>query len=261
MVSDRDPEAVAHARAALGRDGRCTVWHARLSELPERLEAAGLAGKVDGLLADLGVSSPQLDDPARGFAFRGTGPLDMRMDPSAGEPAADLLHRLSVRELAALLRRFGEERSARRVAEAVAAAREAGTPVRTTGELAALVEEVLAWPEPGRHPATRTFQALRIAVNDELGELDAFLERAVDLLAPGGRLAVISFHSLEDRRVKRAIRNASRVGDLPPSVPVAPAGLRPRLKPLGRGERPTAQEVAENPRARSAVLRVAERLP
>ncbi len=261
IVADRDPTAVAHAAGALGSDPRCTVWRARLSELPSRLEDAGLAGRIDGLLADLGVSSPQLDDPERGFGFRRDGPLDMRMDQSAGESAADLLQRLPARELAGVLRRYGEERSARRIAEAVVAAREAGEPVRTTGELAALVEGVLGRPEPGKHPATRTFQALRIAVNDELGELDAFLDRVVGLLAPGGRLAVISFHSLEDRRVKRAIRNASRVGDLPPSVPVAPDRLRPRLKQLGRGERPTEREVAENPRARSAVFRLAERLP
>ncbi|MCG5527467.1 MULTISPECIES: 16S rRNA (cytosine(1402)-N(4))-methyltransferase RsmH [Halorhodospira] len=259
-VADRDPEALAHARETLSDDPRCTVLGAELADLPRMLSGYGLTAGIDGLLADLGISSPQVDNPDRGFSFQRDGPLDMRMDPSSGESAAALLERLSVREIAGILRQLGEERHAGRIARAVVAAREAGEPPRTTLALARLVEQAVPRREPGRHPATRTFQALRIAVNDELGQLDRFLDGAIDLLAPGGRLAVIAFHSLEDRRVKRFIRRASSVGDLPPSVPVPPEGCQPRLRPLGRDLRAGDDEVAGNPRARSAVLRVAERL-
>ncbi|WP_420827068.1 16S rRNA (cytosine(1402)-N(4))-methyltransferase RsmH [Halorhodospira neutriphila] len=262
IAADRDPEALEYAREHLGGDPRCRVLRARLAELPERLRQWGLAGEIDGLLVDLGVSSPQLEAPGRGFSFRHDGPLDMRMDPEAGEPAAQLLQRLSVRELAGLLRRYGEERQAGRIAKAIVAEREAGRPLQRTRALAELVDRVVGGRAPGRHhPATKTFQALRIAVNDELGELDRLLEGVIDLLRPGGRLAAISFHSLEDRRVKRFIRDASSVGDLPPGVPIPPEGRRPRLRPIGGAQRAGAAERDANPRARSAVLRVAERLP
>ncbi len=259
-VADRDPEAVAHARETLADDPRCTVVPAELADLPRLLAEQGLAARIDGLLADLGISSPQVDNPERGFSFQRDGPLDMRMDPTTGESAAALLERLDAREIAGMLRRLGEERHAGRIARAIVAAREAGDPPATTRALARLVEQAVPRREPGRHPATRTFQALRIAVNDELGQLDRFLDGAIDLLAPGGRLAVIAFHSLEDRRVKRFIRRASTVGDLPPSVPVPPEGCQPRLRALGRDVRAGDDEVAGNPRARSAVLRAAERL-
>ncbi len=261
IVADRDPEAVDHARQVLGADPRCTVLHSDLAGLPTALARAGVAGAVDGLLADLGISSPQVDSPERGFSFQRDGPLDMRMDPGTGESAAGLLARASVRELGGILRRLGEERHANRIARAIVAARDAGELPRTTHELARLVERAVPRREPGRHPATRTFQALRIAVNDELGQLGHFLEGAIDLLHPGGRLAVIAFHSLEDRRVKRFIRRSASVGDLPPSVPVPPEGCQPRLRTVGRPVQADAEEVSGNRRARSAVLRTAERLP
>ena len=261
LVADRDPEAVAHAEAHLAPDPRCTVLACELAELPGRLEAEGRHGAVDGILADLGMSSPQVDDPQRGFSFQREGPLDMRMDPTRGETAAELLQRLSTRELTRLLRELGEERQAGRIARAVAEACRAGRPPATTRELADLVAGAGVRREPGRHPATRTFQALRIAVNDELGQIDRFLDGVVDLLRPGGRLAVIAFHSLEDRRIKRFIRRAASVGDLPPSVPVPPEGCEPRLRSLGKPVTADEAEAAANPRARSAVLRSAERLP
>ncbi|MBK1735597.1 16S rRNA (cytosine(1402)-N(4))-methyltransferase [Halorhodospira abdelmalekii] len=260
IVADRDPEAIAHARHHFADRPRCHVVQARLGELPEVLQSRGWAGRVAGVLVDLGVSSPQLDDAVRGFSFRHDGPLDMRMDPESGISAAELLQQLSQRELARILRRYGEEPQAGRIARAVVAAREAGAPPLRTRDLVALIEEAGVRGTPGRHAATRTFQALRIAVNDELGELERFLAGVIELLEPGGRLAVIAFHSLEDRLVKRFIRDASRVGDLPPSVPVVPVDLRPRLRPLGRARRADVAEVAANPRSRSAVLRLAERL-
>lgn len=258
---DRDPAAIALARARYGDDPRCHICQISFARARERLLEAGLGGRIDGFLLDLGVSSPQLDDPARGFSFLREGPLDMRMDNTTGDTAAALLARASGRELARILREYGEERHAGRIARAVVVAREAGALPDTTTALAALVERVVPGREPGKHPATRTFQALRIAVNGELGELERFLGGVVELLAAGGRLVVISFHSLEDRLVKRFMRDRSRVGDLPPGVPVAPPELQPVLRLIGRRARPEAAEVAANPRARSAVMRVAERLP
>lgn len=260
IVADRDPEAIAHAQAELGGDQRCVVFHSNLADLPQLLFEHGVSGIAAGVLADLGVSSPQLGSASRGFSFQYDGPLDMRMDPQRGESAAQLLARLSQHEITRILRNYGEERQASRIARAIIRAREDGRLPCTTTQLAELVDEVVVAREPGRHAATRTFQALRIAVNDELNQLDSFLSASIDLLKPGGRLAVIAFHSLEDRRVKRFIRNASRAGDLPPAVPVVPEGLRPRLRPLDRGRRPEDDEIATNRRARSAVLRVAEKL-
>jgi 16S rRNA (cytosine1402-N4)-methyltransferase len=211
-------------------------------------------------LLDLGVSSPQLDSPARGFSFASDGPLDMRMDPGQGESAAQWLARADQDEIAVVLRDLGEERFAGPVARAIVAAR-AETPIVTTRQLAELVARAVRTREPGKHPATRTFQALRIRVNDELGELERALERVCDLLAPGGRLAAISFHSLEDRIVKRFVRRESRGPELPKRLPVTASETRGRLQAVGKPVRPTAAEVAANPRARSAILRVAERLP
>jgi 16S rRNA (cytosine1402-N4)-methyltransferase len=217
-------------------------------------------GRVDGLLLDLGVSSPQLDDAARGFSFQSEGPLDMRMDSSAGESAAEWLARATEADIVRVLFEYGEERFARRIAKAVVARREESPPA-TTAELAELVAASVPTRERGKHPATRTFQALRIHINKELDELDEVLIQAVRVLAPGGRLCVISFHSLEDRRVKRFMRDHSR----PPQPPKgAPRGLPvqappPLLRTIGKAVRADLDEVNRNPRARSAVLRIAER--
>jgi 16S rRNA (cytosine1402-N4)-methyltransferase len=253
LAFDRDPQAVAAAASIA--DARFAIVHASFAQLRGELEARGI-DRVQGVLLDLGVSSPQLDDPGRGFSFRFDAPLDMRMDTSRGETAADFLRRADEREIERVLRELGEERAARPIAKAVVARREAGVPVGRTGELAALVARAVRSREAGQAPATRTFQALRIHVNGELEALDVGLEAALAVLAPGGRLVVISFHSLEDRRVKAFIARESR--DAPDRrAPFAPA--RPqRLLDCGR-TRPAPSEVAANPRARSAVMRVAER--
>ncbi len=258
LAMDRDPDAVAAGMRI--EDRRFVIERGSFADMGDMLEKRGLLGAVDGILLDLGVSSPQLDDPARGFSFQHDGPLDMRMDPDSGEPAAAWLAHASAQEIADVLWRFGEERHSRRIARAVVAAR-AEAPVATTARLAAIVSAAVPRREPGKHPATRTFQALRIQVNGELEALPCALAASVPALAPGGRLAVISFHSLEDRIVKRFMRDLSRPrDDLPPDLPVrdvAPAAL---LCLVGKPRRPGPDEVATNPRARSAVLRVAERL-
>lgn len=260
LALDRDPAAAASAHERFGADPRFGFVQCRFSRLEAQAAAYGVLGKLAGVLLDLGVSSPQLDDPARGFSFSHDGPLDMRMDPEFGLSAAAWLARVSEAELARVLAEWGEERFYRRVARALIAARRQA-PITTTGRLAALAAAAVSSREPGRHPATRTFQAIRIAVNDELGELQAALDQAVQALAPGGRLAVISFHSLEDRMVKRFMRAQAHGQEAPLDLPVRgePSGATLRLS--GRPIRPGAAEIAANPRARSAVLRVAERLP
>jgi 16S rRNA (cytosine1402-N4)-methyltransferase len=247
---DRDPAALEAARLVLQPFGeRVTLVHARFSQAREVLERLGMV-PVDGFLIDLGVSSPQLDRPERGFSFRNDGPLDMRMDPTSGETAADLLRRVDEEELADIIRDYGEERHAGRVARAIVDARRAGD-LDTTGKLAALVARAIPRHEYGKNPATRTFQALRIAVNQELDELERFLSVAADCLRPGGRLCVIAFHSLEDRIVKRRFRAlAGRDGG-------GPAVLRILTKHVVQA---SGAERARNPRARSAHLRAAERL-
>jgi len=212
------------------------------------------------VLFDLGVSSPQLDDPRRGFSFRADGPLDMRMDPTHGEPVSAWLARAGIDEIRQVIATFGEERFARRVAQAIVAARRS-EPLTRTAQLAALVAGAVRTREPGKHPATRTFQALRMFINDELGQLELGLNGAFEALAPGGRLAVISFHSLEDRVVKRFMQRESQVDPALRALAVVPASARPRLKLIGRKQRPAESELARNPRARSALLRVAEKLP
>ena len=254
IAFDRDPQAVASARASLA-DSRFEVVHANFGEMRDELVARGIT-HVHGVLLDLGVSSPQLDDPARGFSFRFDAPLDMRMDTTRGETAADFLARADERTLTQVIRDHGEERFALQIAKAIVARREGGSPVRTTGELAALVARAVKTREPGQDPATRTFQALRIFVNAELEALEQGLSAALELLAPHGRLVVISFHSGEDRIVKTFIVRESR--DVPDRrAPMAPPKAM-RLQALGR-VKPSAAEVAANPRARSAVMRVAER--
>ncbi|MEC5397763.1 16S rRNA (cytosine(1402)-N(4))-methyltransferase RsmH [Uliginosibacterium sp. H1] len=256
VAFDRDPQAIA-AGQALG-DERLRLVHEPFSAMDEALDAAGI-GQVDGVLMDLGVSSPQLDDPSRGMSFRFDAPLDMRMDPTRGESAADWLARASVAEITTVVREYGEERFAYAIAKAVATARQ-GRAVATTGQLAAIVEAAVRTREPGQHPATRTFQAVRIFVNRELEELSLTLPQAARRLKPGGRLVVIAFHSLEDRIVKRFMRDHARPPALPRGLPIRESERpRPPLTLEGDAIRPSAAEVSANPRARSAIMRVAVR--
>ena len=256
IAFDRDPAAIA-AGQALG-DARLTLVHSAFSALDEALEELGVA-QVDGVLLDLGVSSPQLDDAARGMSFRFDAPLDMRMDTSRGQTVAQWLAEASVDQITEVIRNYGEERFAYAVAKAIADARTGGA-VATTGQLAAIVEKAVRTREPGQHPATRTFQAFRIFINQELEELTRVLPVCVRRLRTDGRLAVISFHSLEDRIVKRFMRDESRPPVLPARLPIRAADLpQPRLRLIGKAMRPGAAEVSANARARSAVLRVAER--
>jgi len=252
LLMDRDPEAVAVARLEFDADPRVAIRHANFATMAQWDEAHGL----DGVLLDLGVSSPQLDDAARGFSFQGEGPLDMRMDPTRGPSAAEWLAGAAEAEIAEVLWRYGEERMSRRIARAIVE-RRASRPLASTAELADLVARAIGYRERSKHPATRTFQALRIHINDELGSLPAGLEAALAGLRPGGRLAVISFHSLEDRIVKQFIRGepAPPVRRGLPPPPVVPSPLRA----IGKARFATAVETAANPRARSAVLRVAEK--
>jgi 16S rRNA (cytosine1402-N4)-methyltransferase len=254
---DRDPEAVAAASTGGTRvdDPRFSIHHANFTEISQQLAAIGVPA-VDGVLLDLGVSSPQIDNPARGFSFRFDGPLDMRMDPTRGESAADFLARADERDIAEVIRDYGEERFAVSIAKALVARRESGQPVRSTLELSQLVARSVRTREAGQDPATRTFQALRIFVNAELEALQQVLSETLILLKPQGRLAVIAFHSLEDRIVKTFIARESR-SEFDRRAPFA--APRPvRLNALAR-IKPSAEEIAANPRSRSAILRVAER--
>lgn len=253
IAIDRDPEAIAAAKAI--DDPRFSICHSGFADMAAQLAELGIH-QVDGVLLDLGVSSPQIDNPARGFSFRFEGPLDMRMDTTRGMSAADFLAGADEREIARVIRDYGEERFAGQIAKAVVARRETGAPLTRTDELRELVARTVKTREPGQDPATRTFQALRIHVNGELEELEQGLNAALRLLAPGGRLSVISFHSLEDRRVKQFIAAHSKA-EFDRRAPFAPPPAL-ALKALGR-IMPSAAEVAANPRSRSAVLRVAER--
>ncbi|MDQ3027812.1 MAG: 16S rRNA (cytosine(1402)-N(4))-methyltransferase RsmH [Pseudomonadota bacterium] len=255
LALDQDP--AAHADRAL-EDPRLELIHARFSTMTRQLAARGIQ-QVAGVLLDLGVSSPQLDEGRRGFSFAREGPLDMRMDTSRGETAAEWLNRADEEDIREVIRNHGEERFAKAVAAAIVDARGL-EPFRTTGQLAAVVGRAVRTREPGQHPATRTFQAVRIHVNQELEELEVTLPQAADLLEPGGRMAVISFHSLEDRRVKNFIRARSTGDTLPKGVPVRERDLPPaQLRPIGKAVKPGEAEVRRNPRARSAILRVAEK--
>lgn len=259
LALDRDPDAARWAAQQFGDDPRFTFIQTPFRRLATVLKEQGCLGQVNGILLDLGVSSPQLDDAERGFSFRRHGPLDMRMDPLAGVSAADWLNRIGEAALDQVLVEYGEERFHRRVARAIVSARQQ-TLLTTTTQLATLVAAVVPTREPGRHPATRTFQAIRIAVNDELGELQAALPQAVPALAAGGRLAVISFHSLEDRMVKQFLREQAKGRELPLGLPVMGKPEGQTLRLIGRAIRPGAAEAAANPRAHSATLRIAERL-
>jgi 16S rRNA (cytosine1402-N4)-methyltransferase len=255
IAMDRDPQAVAAGESIA--DARFGIVHARFSELERTLAGLGI-GLVDGMLFDLGVSSPQFDDPARGFSFRRDGPLDMRMDPSSGAGVADWLATAAEAEIREAIRTYGEERFAQQIAKAIVAARRI-EPLRTTRQLADLVGAAVRTREAGQDPATRTFQALRILVNRELEEVQVMLPQAAARLAAGGRLAVISFHSLEDRIVKRFLQTGARP-ELPRDLPIRASEMpQPVLRIIGRAIRPSAGELRANPRARSATLRVGER--
>ncbi|ROQ30778.1 16S rRNA (cytosine(1402)-N(4))-methyltransferase RsmH [Gallaecimonas pentaromativorans] len=255
---DRDPAAIAEAKTIT--DPRFAIVQGPFSGLASYLDELGLSGKVDGLLLDLGVSSPQLDDAERGFSFMRDGPLDMRMDPSSGESAADWLNRAGADDIAFVLKTFGEERFAKRIARAIVE-RRAVAPLSRTSELADLIAKAAPVKEKHKHPATRSFQAIRIYINSELDEVKQALDGAIKVLAPKGRLAVISFHSLEDRLVKQFIRAQEKGPELPPGLPVTQDQLKHhmKLKALGKPVFPSEAETEHNPRARSSVLRIAER--
>ncbi|GGX81668.1 ribosomal RNA small subunit methyltransferase H [Litchfieldella qijiaojingensis] len=257
LAIDRDPQALAEARNI--HDPRFAIEQGEFSRLATFAERHDLHGRLSGILLDIGVSSPQLDDPERGFSFLRDGPLDMRMDPTQGESAASWLARASASEIARVFKTYGEERFARRLANAIVERRQERSFERTQ-DLAEVIKTAHPAWEKGKHPATRAFQALRIHINGELEQLDAALDAALEALAPGGHLVVISFHSLEDRRVKRFIRDHAR-GDmhLPRGIPIRDDQIVKRLEPVGKAMRPGVEEVEANPRARSAVMRVARK--
>jgi 16S rRNA (cytosine1402-N4)-methyltransferase len=263
IAIDRDPQAIASVPEALEQDPRFELIRGEIAELSTCIGERELTGKIDGLLLDLGVSSPQLDEAERGFSFLRDGPLDMRMDPDSGVSAAEWLNSVEEATLRRVIKQYGEDRFATRIARAVVTARESA-PVLRTSELAAIIEDAVPVTRTTKgkkkHPATKTFQAIRIFINRELEQLQMALEQSIDLLAPGGRLCVISFHSLEDRIVKRFIRDASREPEQYRGMPNVPAEFRPKLKTIGKAIVATAEDIAENVRARSARLRVAERV-
>jgi 16S rRNA (cytosine1402-N4)-methyltransferase len=259
LAIDRDPQAIAQVDEALQQDPRFELVHGEFAELKNYAIERKFLGKVDGLLLDLGVSSPQLDEAARGFSFQSDGPLDMRMDPTRGSSAAEWLEQVDEKDLKKVLSQLGEERFAGRIARAIVATRVL-TPISTTTQLADIVKAVVPSRGQRKNPATKTFQAIRIFVNKELEQLQIALADSLDLLRPGGRLCVISFHSLEDRRVKRFIRDAAQVPAQFRGLPNIPQEFHPRLKSIGKVVSASEQEIAANVRARSARLRVAERL-
>lgn len=259
IVIDRDPRALEAAHELAVRDARVTVIKGSFGEIERIAADQAILGKVDGIVLDLGVSSPQLDDAERGFSFLRDGPLDMRMDPESGLSAADWINSATEADMARVILQLGEERAARRIARAIVKARQLQR-IERTGQLAHIIEAVLPRRGKGKHPATKTFQAVRIYINNELGELQAFLEVVLKVLAVGGRLCIISFHSLEDRLVKRFLRDNSRIDPALASLPVVPAEAQPVMRLIGKAVHATAAETDLNPRARSAVLRTGERL-
>ncbi len=259
MVMDRDPDAIAAAMKLMGDDERVTIVHAPFSSLGEKLKGLGYMGKVDGILFDFGVSSPQLDTAERGFSFQRDGALDMRMDTTRGQTAAQWLATVGYSDLVRVLRVYGEERFAKRITNAVIEAREV-TPIETTAQLSRLISDAIPVHEREKHPATRSFQAIRIAINEELQEISAMLPDALDALAVGGRLVVISFHSLEDRPVKRLLQKEAKGDDFPPDLPIRADQIKPRIRLVGKPVRAGAGELETNRRARSAIMRVAEKV-
>lgn len=258
IALDRDPVAIEAGRETFGNDARVELVHASFDELGEVLAARDLNGRVDGVLLDIGVSSPQLDTPERGFSFAADGPLDMRMDPSSGQSAADWLASADERDMSRVIKQLGEERFARRIAAAIVRAR-TDRPLTTTAELADVVTAAVPRSKERIHPATRTFQAIRIFINDELGQLKRVLPQAVDALCVGGRLVVICFHSLEDRIVKRYFRDGSQTDPVFAGLPEIPLHAQPRLATVTRRARAGDAELEVNPRARSATLRAVRR--
>ena len=260
LVLDKDPEAIAFACQHFSNDKRLIAQQGSFTLLEKLVKDQNLHGKVDGILFDLGVSSPQLDNPERGFSFMRAGKLDMRMDFSQGVDAATWIARVPEQELANVLWEYGEERFSRRIARSIVEIRKT-TPIATTDQLAEIVKAAIPAWEKGKHPATRSFQAIRIAINHELDDLKLGLASALEVLKVGGRLLVISFHSLEDRLVKHFIQRHERGNDFPAGMPIKHELYHARLKRCGRALKATEQEVIMNPRARSAVLRIAEKLP
>lgn len=261
IAIDRDPRAIAVGEALMESDPRFSIIHGPFSGLAEYVKELGLSGKIDGVLLDLGVSSPQLDDAERGFSFMRDGPLDMRMDPTSGISAADWLAKADVDDIGWVLKTFGEEKFAYRIARAIVADREE-TPFLRTLDLAKLIERLCPKREKKKHPATRSFQAIRIYVNSELEEIHKVLDGALDILAIQGQLSVISFHSLEDRIVKRFIRKQEKGREYPAGLPLTDEQMQSgkTLKAVGKALKPSAREIDDNPRARSSVLRVAKKI-
>jgi 16S rRNA (cytosine1402-N4)-methyltransferase len=259
VVIDKDPQAIAYARQRFQHETRVIIRHGSFADLETIVKDLNWQGKITGILIDLGVSSPQLDEPDRGFSFMRDGKLDMRMDSSQGVDAAEWIAKIDEQALIKVLFEYGEEKYARRIARFIMEAR-AEAPITTTAKLAEIVSAAIPKWQIGKHPATRSFLAIRIAVNRELEDLEQVLAQSLEVLAIGGRLAVISFHSLEDRLVKRFIQHHERGGDFPPGLPIRQDCFRPRLKRLGRAIKPSQEEVAFNSRARSAILRITEKL-
>ena len=259
LAIDKDPQAVATAERDFAGDDRFQIRRGSFADMATFVEEQGRLGKVDGILLDLGVSSPQLDDAERGFSFKQSGPLDMRMDPDSGISAAQWLMEAEEKEIAHVLKEYGEERFAKRIASAIVKARREA-PIETTSQLASIVAAANPKWEKGKDPATRSFQAIRIFINRELEDLQQCLSQVLDILKPGGRLVVISFHSLEDRIIKRFIREQSRGDQYPPDLPIAHIQLNRRMQPIGKAIKPGEAEQEQNVRSRSAVLRIAEKL-
>lgn len=256
---DKDLEAVGYAQEIEQQDSRFSIWHGSFTDAASFLKEKGLSGKIDGLLMDLGLSSPQLDDAQRGFSFMREGPLDMRMNTAKGLSAKEWLANESEENLAAVIKEYGEERFAKRIANAIVNSR-AKTGIETTTQLAEIVSQAIPRWEKHKHPATRTFQAIRIFINRELDDLSDALESALDILAPRGRLVVISFHSLEDRIVKNYIKKLAKGDDIPSYIPVQKDQLNKRMIIIGKAIKPSEQEIEGNPRARSAIMRIAEKI-
>ena len=259
VLIDRDPEAIAHARSVWQAMKGVDIVQAPFSRLGEELKTLGLFGKIDAIIFDFGVSSPQLDNPDRGFSFRHDGPLDMRMDNSSGPTALEWMMGVPEKKLVQVLWEYGEERFSRAIATSIKQAVSNGS-IQTTRDLEQLVVAAQPFRDRHKHPATRTFQAIRIAVNDEVSEISQGLELALEALAPGGKLVAISFHSIEDRIVKRFIRNQSRGNFYPPEIPVPNEMMHPRLRQIGKPLKPGTEEIHRNPRSRSAVFRAAQKV-